>query len=362
MHPDVPTGGHGRPGSVTAGTAEARLTPIRGPRTVGRRPPRHGDSRGRVDLDRQRTAARPSAGPTIVDAIRAGSLDPELAGLLWLLLDGGVPLVVAGPGRTRAAHAGRGAVLEALLDLLPTARRRRTLEGATEDFSWIAAAEALGWRRLQPAMTDPDDPSSTAILAGELGAGPPADTTGDQARLVVRAIGLGFGLAATAEAASLEELLGLLRRRPIGLTDDELSNLGVVLIVAPRPSADPPAPRASHGLAALPKIAAAHYVRPLARDVHGHPQRLPPAVLATWDPRIARFEHFAWGIAADLAQRLGRRTGDFEAERERRSVALAGLAAAESGTAVGRGPDRSAIRAALDRTRIAEAAGSGHRH
>ena len=55
------------------------------------------------------------------------------------------------------------------------------------------------------------------------------------------------------------------------VTDDELSHLGVVLVIR----------RVD---ATRRRVVAAHYVRPVARDVHGHLQRLGPAVLATWDP------------------------------------------------------------------------------
>jgi hypothetical protein len=86
---------------------------------------------------------------------------------------------------------------------------------------------------------------------------------------------------------------------------------------------------------------AAHYVRPISRDEHGHVQRLGPAVLATWAPDHDRFEHFAWGITPELALRVGRRAGDFEVEIDRRHAYLAGLA--EAGIA-----DVEAVRAAID--------------
>jgi hypothetical protein len=65
-------------------------------------------------------------------------------------------------------------------------------------------------------------------------------------------------------------------------------------------------------------VVAAHYVRPVARDQHGHLQRLGPAVLATWDPAEDAFEHFGWGVTPELALRVGRRAGDFEIEVDRR--------------------------------------------
>jgi hypothetical protein len=76
------------------------------------------------------------------------------------------------------------------------------------------------------------------------------------------------------------------------------------------------------------RVTAAHYVRPLARDAHGHSQRLDPAVLATWDERLERYEHFAWGVLPEIAARLGRRGGDLEADLHHRRDDLAGLAKA----------------------------------
>ena len=79
-----------------------------------------------------------------------------------------------------------------------------------------------------------------------------------------------------------------LRQPPVRLTDDELSHLGVVLILR----------RLDDGRR---RVVAAHYVRPVARDAHGHLQRLGPAVLATWDPTTDAFEHFGWGVTPELA-------------------------------------------------------------
>ena len=78
----------------------------------------------------------------------------------------------------------------------------------------------------------------------------------------------------------------------------------------------------------LHRVVAAHYVRPVVRDAHGHVQRLPPAVLAAWEPRTDRLEHFAWGIVGELAGRTGLRAVEFEREQARRASYLAGLAAA----------------------------------
>ena len=105
-------------------------------------------------------------------------------------------------------------------------------------------------------------------------------------------------------------MLDVLARQ--GLTDDEASFLGVVLVVDRRAEAG-----------GEPRVTAAHYLRPLVRDAGGHPRRQRPAVLAAWEPGGDRWEDFAWGIGPDLAERCRMRAGDFEAERERRAALLA---------------------------------------
>jgi hypothetical protein len=128
----------------------------------------------------------------------------------------------------------------------------------------------------------------------------------------VRAVSVGYGLAATIRASSLEEVLTRLRAAPLRLTEDELSRLGLVIVLGDRPDE----------AGAMPRVVAAHYLRPVARDMHGHVQKLGPAVLATWDARAGRFEHFGWGVTPELAIRTGRHAGDFEIELDRRHEAL----------------------------------------
>ena len=164
---------------------------------------------------------------TILDLIRDSLLDAELAALLWLLGEGGVPIHVAAP------DAGGRAAFGAALRVL--------------------ARDPAG-------LTD----------------GP---------------------------GAALEDVF----RQPVPLRPAT----GVVLILD------------DGG-----RVVAAHLQRPPLRDGAGHVRPQGPAVLATWDPRLGAWEHFAWGVTPELADAAGRRAGDFEIEQERRREYLAGLAAA----------------------------------
>jgi hypothetical protein len=279
-------------------------------------------------LERDREAARlpwpigPDEPRSIVRLIADGTLDPALASLLWLLVEARVPLVVAaGP-----QGSGKTTLLFALLDFLPPAVRLRVLAGYAEDFDWLPEAATLGWRphgfsgialasawgRAPSMATPPDagpvDPTTTCLLVPEFSDHIPLYTWGEPARIAVRALSLGYDLGATIHAESLEEVFELLGGPEVGLTDDELSRLGVVLVLR--------VVRAPGDGRPVRRVVAAHYVRPVARDA---------AVLATWDGRTDRFEDFAWGVAPELAERAGSKAGDFEAERDRRAAYLAAL-------------------------------------
>jgi hypothetical protein len=251
---------------------------------------------------------------SIVELIGSGVLDAELAATIWLLAEGRVPIVVA----AEAGGVGKSTLLGALLDFLPQTVHVVELAGEDETFAWLPQATELGWpgvARPAPDGPGPVRPTTTVLFVNELSDHLPSYTWGPAARVAVRAASIGYGLAATIHADSLDDVFDALRRHPVRLTDDELSHLGVVLVLR-RLDDD------------RRRIVAAHFVRPVARDVHGHVQRLGPAVLATWDPDTDSMEQFGWGVTPELARRVGLRAGDFEVEVERRREHLDGLVGA----------------------------------
>ncbi len=279
----------------------------------------------------------PPTSRSIVELLRAGTLDAELAATLWVLIEGRVPVTVA----AEAQQVGKSTLLAALLDFLPPGIRTVELQGATETFDWLPQATELGWRRPrggtapgpdrdgdQPAQPPPIRPDDTVLLVPEFSDHLPSYTWGEEARIAIRAVTIGYGLAATIHADSLDDVFDVLRQPPVEVSDEELSRLGIVLIL--RSVGD-----------GVRRVVAAHYVRPISRDEHGHVQRLGPAVLATWDANLDRFEHFGWGVTPELALRVGSKAGDFELEVDRRRDHLAGLA--EAGIV-----DVDAVRAAID--------------
>ena len=293
------------------------------------------------DLDFRRASTAPPR-RSIVELIAGGVLDAELAALAWQLVEARIPLIVAGLQQ----GAGKTTVLEALLDFLPATARRIDLAGDTEDFAWLPEAEALGWTRQAPAepVAIPVAPSSAMLIAAEISEHLPIYTGGRAARTLVRAASIGYGITATLHADRLEEVHALLRARPIGLTDDELTYLGLILIVRAGRGPDGHIRR---------RVVAAHYARPVGRDEHGHTQRLPPAVVAARDESSDRLDHFAWGVMPELAIRLGRKAGDLEREQAERAALLNRLA--EEGAI-----DLDTVRAAIAAHRSGAAAPHVH--
>ena len=189
------------------------------------------------------------------------------------------------------------------------------LVGDAEEFEWLPEAIELGWRRERHVVpaTGRDglaraSAGSTVIVARRLAGSGPRATGGERARLAIRALAVGYGLVATIEEPDLAGVLERLGRPPVNTDEDERSRLGIVLALGE--------------VGRWARVLAAHYVRPVARDQHGHVQRLPPAVLATWNMTTDAFDHFAWGVLPELADRIGRRPVELEREQARLAAEL----------------------------------------
>ncbi len=221
--------------------------------------------------------------PTLASLVASGVLDAGLAALAWLLLEDGVSVHVAS-----REPADAETLLDALISALPPERRPGpAASGATNRLVKVAG------------------PLSSASPPGVL-------------RAALAATTIRSGLAAVILAEDLAGVIAVLRRQE--LSDDEISFMGVVLVLARARDGDGSDGRGPSRVPA--RVAAAHYLRPVARDAGGHVQRLSPAVLATRDPDRSRYDHFGWGIYPELAARTGRRAGDLEHEHVVRAGSL----------------------------------------
>lgn len=202
---------------------------------------------------------------TLAGFVAARTLDPAQAALAWLLVEGGVPLLVIGaaPVEHRAAIAG----------------------------AVVSFDQQRPWVVLDADVEVPTLPRLAALLRG------------------------GTSLGLLLSAVDLQAALDRLERPPIGLPEDAVRRLGVVMVV--EGTADGSA-----------RCTVMHYLRPTERDGQGHIQRRPPAVLSAWDDATAAFEDYAWAVTPELADRVDRSQADFEDRWRDRARFLAEAAAA----------------------------------
>lgn len=263
---------------------------------------------------RSLTGAPPQPPARLAALVGTGVLDAELAALLWILLESRTPVLVVGE-----AAADRAAVADPLAECLPAMAVLLPVTG-DDGFAWLPDARTLGWTPVpadQDATAGQDaqalaaaDPATGVLVIRDLADGVSGGPAADRARLLVRALSRGYGMLATMPGSGLDEALERLHAPDVATVEDERSWLGVVLVMAP--------PDTQRG----PRVAVAHYLRPVALDTHGHVQRRPPAVLATWNEAGDRWDHFAWGVLPDLAGRVGMTPREFEGEQARRAAAL----------------------------------------
>jgi hypothetical protein len=224
-----------------------------------------------MDQEARTQPARPTDRRPIDSLIEAGWLDPGVTALVWTLIEGRLPLLVIG----RASSDHRRQLRDALVAMLDEDERPVEID------------------------IDAPEPSLGVVLRGAF-----------------LGTGMAEGLAMTLEADSLADLMVRAAAPPRGLAEDEVRALGVVVVVTPV------------GPDGTPRLVAAHLLRRVERDAKGHLQRRPPAVLATWDPAVDRFEDFAWAIVPEIADRLGVERSELEERLAERTARLAQDAAA----------------------------------
>lgn len=148
------------------------------------------------------------------DLVAAGSLPPELAAALQLLLAHRASVIVlAGP-----SGAGKTTFLTALIEELPADTRRIYLRGCYETFQFLA---------------DPDlRPRRTVVLANEISPHLPVYLWGPAVARYLSLPEQGFAIAATAHATTIDEFVASLTGYPLRIPDAALAAFEVVIILA----------------------------------------------------------------------------------------------------------------------------------
>ena len=146
---------------------------------------------------------------SLLDLVRNGTLDLELASLLWLLVEKKVSIIVAASPQ----RAGKTTLLSTLIDFMPPWFERVYTTGRDEDFSFLPET----------------DPSKTYVMVPELSDHTPAYLWGERLRTLFEALGEGYSMAATMHADSPQEVVAMLREQPVSVPGDLIASIGVVV-------------------------------------------------------------------------------------------------------------------------------------
>jgi hypothetical protein len=146
---------------------------------------------------------------TVLDLIRANTLDVDMAALLWLLVERKSSIVVAAMPQL----AGKTTLLTAIMDLAPPRYEKVYTRGMYEDFSFLAET----------------DPTKTYVMVPELSNHTPFYLWGDAVRRLFEQMARGYSMAATMHADSPEEVLDMLGDYPVNVPRSLFHHLHVIV-------------------------------------------------------------------------------------------------------------------------------------
>jgi hypothetical protein len=237
---------------------------------------------------------------SIAQIIASGSVDVETVALVWMLLEHGASLTVAGDTEPRPG-AGKSTTVQALLPFLPEGSSLAFLSGRYETFAFT---------RL-PGV----DPASTYAVCSEVSDHQSTYMWGATARRYLLLPAQGYRIVTTVHADTIDDVLHLYQHDLL-LRVEDLYRLGLVVNLR----------LTGQGKAQQRRWLSTCFLPP--RPDPRHPERLAPLLLSSWDSSDDSFGHADRSVAAELADWSKLRLEDFTAALARRAACLGELAAA----------------------------------
>lgn len=214
---------------------------------------------------------------SLAQIIALGSVDAETVALLWVLLEHGTSLTVAGPTDPQPG-VGKTTTLNALLQFLPENTALAYMSGMYENFAFT---------RLRNI-----DPANTYALCNEVSDHLPIYMWGRVARRYLTLPGQGYHVATSVHADTIDDVL-YMYRHDLRVTADDVRRLGVVVNIGLVGRAYPPRRR----------WFTTHFIQPNIDP--SRPDEVLPVPLSLWNKFDDSFEHADQPILDDLASWIG---------------------------------------------------------
>ncbi len=235
---------------------------------------------------------------SIAQIIALHSVDAETAALIWLLLEHGASLTVAGPTDPQPG-VGKTTTLNALLQFLPEGTALAYMSGMYETFAFTRSADI--------------DPNHTYVLCNEVSDHLPIYMWGRVARRFLSLPAQGYHVATSVHADTIDEVL-YMYQHSLRLRAEDVRRLGIIINIGLVGRAYPVKRRwfTTHFIQPEPDIA--------------HPDAVTPIPLSLWNTFDDSFEHADQTILDQLASWTGLTSQQFNTAFKARIDCLQQLA------------------------------------
>lgn len=259
---------------------------------------------------------------SVAQIIAMGSVDAETAGVIWLLLEHGASLTVAGPTDPQPG-VGKTTTLNALLQFLPEGTALAYMSGMYEDFAFTRLPDIK--------------PQETYALCNEVSDHLRIYMWGRVAKRYLTLPAQGYHIATSVHADTIDDVVEMYHR-DLRVPAEDVRRLGLVINMGLVGRVYP----------ARRRWFTTHFFDPRANPKK--PDAITPVPLSLWNSVDDTFEHADQPMLDDLAQWIGMRCNEFNTALKRRIDCLKELAQENAG----RGADMSDMYDAISELRKRE--------
>ena len=234
---------------------------------------------------------------SVAEIIALDSVDAETAALVWLLLEHGASLTVAGPTDPQPG-VGKTTTLNALLQFLPEGTSLAYMSGMYENFAFTRLPNV--------------NPATTYALCNEVSDHLPIYMWGRIARRFLTLPAQGYHVATSVHADTIKDVMRMYQR-DLRLPVEDIRRLGLIVNIGLVGRHYPPRRR----------WFTTHFIQPTPDP--RHPDAAVPIPLSLWNEFDDTFEHADPSILDDLAAWIGMTSSDFNQALKLRTDCLQDL-------------------------------------
>jgi hypothetical protein len=238
---------------------------------------------------------------SMAQIIAMGSVDTRTAALVWLLLEHGASLTVAGPTDPQPG-IGKTTTLNALLQFLPEGTALAYMSGMYEDFAFTQLPDI--------------EPAKTYALCNEVSDHLPIYMWGRVARRYLSLPAQGYHLATSVHADTIRDVVSMYQR-DLRIPVEHVRRLGLIINIGV----------VGHVYPLRRRWFTTHFFQPHADPAA--PDKIVPLLLSCWNEVDDTFEHADKAVMATLVSWTGLTPAEFATSLQTRLDCLTEISRGE---------------------------------